>query len=183
MTQSEVAKLVAVLMASFPHAKTSAATSGAYERMLADLDYESADAAVSALIATSRYMPTIAEIRDATITVHVGRPRAGMEAWGDVRAAVGRYGRDRMPQFDDPITAAAVERIGWREFCLSDVSETPSWRARFVELYERLAAEDRRDAVTRGLPAVAKMRTIRETTEQKPLAELLKLVASGAEVE
>lgn len=188
MTEVEAQKLVTMLVTAFPSSLARLSESQqadmfrVYRRMLVDLDSASAAAAVETLIATSRFMPTVAEIREATIATHLGKVRAGMDAWGDVRAAVGRFGRNRFPEFDDPITARAVERLGWVEFCNSDVSEAPSWRARFVELYDRLAADERHGELTRGLPAVTKLRELRESADARPktLGELVgRIVADG----
>jgi hypothetical protein len=183
MTASEVSKLVAVLIASFPHAKVNAGTSQAYEAMLADLDYETANGAVAALVATSRYLPTIAEIREAALTATQGPKRSGVDAWGEVRAAVGRYGMNRTPVFEDSVTAHVMSRLGWREFCQSDSSEMPSWRARFVELYDKTATDERRDALIRSLPAVRRMNELRaaESARPKTVGELVERVVSARE--
>lgn len=55
-----------MLLGAYPNAKATASTSQVYEAMLADLDVAEARAAVQRLIATSRFMPTVAEIREAT---------------------------------------------------------------------------------------------------------------------
>jgi len=97
VTKLEVAKLVGVLIASFPSSKATPETSVVYERMLADLDYHAANAAVERLLATAKFMPTIAEIREATLTVFAGEIRPGGEAWGAVLRAIGSYGYVRPP--------------------------------------------------------------------------------------
>lgn len=66
MKASESAKLVMMLMAAFPNGKTSEATSKVYEEMLADLDFAAARRAVTNLIRTAKFLPTVAEIREAT---------------------------------------------------------------------------------------------------------------------
>lgn len=151
MTQVETAKLVAVLLAAFPAAKVTGGTSQVYEKMLADLDYVAANAAVERLIATARFMPTVAEIRDAAMTLTTGEKRPGGDAWGDVLKAVRRFGRYRDPVFDDPLVARCVAALGWVEICDSENQQAD--RARFIQLYDELAVSDRKDRVAGQLPA------------------------------
>lgn len=171
MTEVQVKKLVAVLLASFPNAKATDETIGAYVRMLADLDYTAASAAVERLLATSRFLPSIAEIREASLTLHVGEQRPGGEAWGEVLKAIGRYGYTRTPgvdfHFDDPVVAECVSALRWRELCDSENQEAD--RARFIELYDKLAAQQRRRQLSEGLPAMQRWRTFQEQQRQKQL--------------
>jgi hypothetical protein len=152
VTKIEVQKLVAVLLAAFPSARITEGTSAVYESMLADLDHRLANAAVQSLIATARFMPTIAEIRDAVVELQRGPRRAGGDAWGDVLRAVSTVGRYRFPSFDDGAVAAAVDALGWQNIC--DSENQVADRARFIELYDKLSAADRKQAVCGQLPAV-----------------------------
>jgi hypothetical protein len=58
-----------MLKGAFPAAKTTESTSQVYETMLADLDWVVAQRAVTQLIATSRFLPSIAEIREVCATM------------------------------------------------------------------------------------------------------------------
>ena len=162
MTQVEVAKLVAVLIAAFPSTKASGDTSKIYERMLRDLDCEQAGAAVQRLLASAKFMPTIAEIREAVLVSERGPKRAGGDAWGDVLAAVHRFGSYRTPTFTDPTVAHAVAALGWSEICLSENQAAD--RARFIELYDKLQATERAElqvpADVRRLPHVREQRAL-----------------------
>ncbi len=143
MTKVESIKLVAVLLAAFPHSDTTAATSSVYEQSLADLDYQTADTAVRRLIATAKFRPTIAEIREAALELRQGPRRPGGEAWGDVLDAVSRFGSYRTPRFDDPLVSRAVDAFGWREICGSENQIAD--RARFIELYDSYTHVARRE--------------------------------------
>lgn len=153
MTAVEVQRLVTVLVASFSTRGMAdpAATQAIYRRMLADLDYAAAHAAVERLLATAKFLPTIAEIREAALEVTAGPRRHGGDAWRDVLEAVSRYGRNRLPSFDDAVTAACVRSLGWQEICNSENQVAD--RARFIELYDKLAREQRVERVAGGLPA------------------------------
>ncbi len=155
MTEKEISKLVAVIAAAYPAARGDAGTVAIYQRMLADLDFVAARAAVERLLATSKWLPTIAEIREATLAVTAGEARPGGAAWGDVKAAIRRYGYDRRPGVDfyfaDPVVLEAVRALGWFELCSSE--NEVSDRARFIDLYDRLAVDARARQLAGGLPA------------------------------
>ena len=194
MTKAEAAKLVAVLIAAYPSAKLGPDTAGIYERMLADLDYPSANAAVERLLATSKWPPTVAEIREASLALHAGEIKPGGEAWGLVLRAIGRYGRNRTPgvEFDlgDPVALDVVRALNWRELCDSDNPSAD--RARFIELYDQLAATARRRQLSEALPAMQRFRALQQAEAERALAapsragdaqnmgQILKLVAGGA---
>lgn len=149
MKQSEAAKLVAMLIAAYPHSQVSEATSRVYERMLADIDADVASRAIERLIATSRYLPTVADIRATVVDLDRGPVRCGVDAWCDVLGEIRRVGYMGEPHFDDPLVAEIVARWGWRRICLDGGVESD--RARFAELYDALAARQRANAVAGGL--------------------------------
>lgn len=162
MTQAEVAKIVAVLLAAFPQSRATPQTSQVYERMLADLDYPAVNAAVERLLATAKFMPTIAEIRETALTLAVGEQKPGGQEWGTVLKAIGRWGTYRVPgvdfKFDDPVTAQCVAAMGWENLCASENQQAD--RARFTELYDKLAVQERRKQLSDGLPAMQRYRII-----------------------
>lgn len=177
MTQFQTAKLVAVLLAAYPQALWGDGTPLLYERMLADLDAAVAKAAVEQLIATSRYLPTVAEIRAACVELTVGPRRFGAEAWGEVLTAIGRFGHRRTPgvdfKFGDTNTTRAVIAFGWRHLCSS---ENPiADRARFIELYDQLDASTRKDLLTATLPSTLARAQLRgdRTASGGPLLRLV----------
>jgi hypothetical protein len=142
MNRSEAAKLVALLQAAYPNFTTSEATASVYETLLRDLDADVAKAAIERLICTSRFMPTIAEIREMCVTVRHGTVRTGAEAWGDVGIAIRRFGSYRAPKFDDPAVAQAVKCLGWRNLCLGSSNDAAD-RARFCEIYDSITKQER----------------------------------------
>lgn len=169
MTQAEAAKLVAVMLAAFPQSRASAQTSQVYERMLADLDYPAANAAVERLLATARFMPTIAEIRETALALTVGEQKQGGEAWGDVLRMIGRYGARRYDDgwtvpIADPVAARTVAALGWVNLC--DSENQAADRARFIELYDRLAIQEKRKQLSEGLPAMQRFRALEDAKRE-----------------
>ncbi len=152
MTSGEAARIVTLLFTAFqPRLRLTPAaiadSADAYRHAIADLDAGAALEAVRGLIATESWLPSIRDIRDATVAVTAGEVRAGGEAWGDILRAVSKYGIYRDPKFDDPVVAEVVDAMGWREICNSENQAAD--RARCIELYDRLAATRRR-GVTRS---------------------------------
>lgn len=185
MTPKQSAQIVALLLAAFPatgaQTKNLTATSQLYERMLADLDVDAATAAVERLIATCKFLPTVAEIREAAMTVACGEKRPGGEAWGDVLQAVRRFGAYRTPVFADPLVERTVKALGWQELCLSENQAAD--RARFVQLYDQLAASDRRDQLAAGLPSGERYKQLQRSGEARPVSEAIgRLLSDGKSV-
>lgn len=147
MKHSEALKLVAVLSKSFPNAKFDEDNATAYISAILDLDAGAAGRAIERLRATKTFLPSIAEIREATLSLKVGPQRTGLEAYQIALSAVRQHGYISPPQFRDWRLDRAIAMCGgWVEFCSApaDASE----RARFVELYDTLATRERQDAVS-----------------------------------
>ncbi len=172
MNGTAAAQLVGILMAAYPSNKATAQTSVVYESMLRDLDYKAAGAAVERLIATAKWMPTVAEIREATLAIMTGEQKPGGEAWGAVLKAMKAEGAYRAPGvdfvFSDPVTAECVDALDWRALCGSENQVAD--RARFIELYDRLAVHARQRQLSESLPAMQAYRAI-EAKRRKEIAQ------------
>jgi hypothetical protein len=156
VTGSEARRIVALLAGGWPGRPLPESAEEVYALALGDLDYEAAKAAVMRLIQTSRFLPTVAEIREAAVRDRVSLP-GPEEAWGIVRQAIGSSGGSYVvPAFDCLEIQLAVDDLGWREICLSEQGST---RARFCEAY-RVRATRRLDAEARGLPAPGRRRAL-----------------------
>lgn len=158
MTPTEAGDIVGLLLASYPTQRQrmtredSAAMTKAYASALQDLDATAARAAVSALVLTEAWIPTIAAIRLKAAELGGGRRRTSGEAWGDVVDAMRRYGSHRAPgvdfEFGDPLVADCVRRLGWRDLCASENQVAD--RAHFMRMYEDVAQPAERDRATAG---------------------------------
>lgn len=182
MTDVEANKLVAMLFATFPGARIEprkqadgtptpgGGTAGVYARLLRDLDYELAVAAIARVAATFRFsnlLPTVAEIRDSAAALALGNVEPGGAAFGAVCGLMRSTADHRGYHAADPPPRAVVERFagalgwqalqaigGWRALCCAEEND-PAPRSQFVRAYDALAANARRDAVANTLPAVA----------------------------
>ena len=112
MKESEATELVAVLAASFPRQPIGEPTLKAYAGALADIPVELAGAAVTQLQHSSRFFPSISEIRETVAELSLGAP-SPMMAFEQARTAkepgVGRH----------PIVQRARRMVGddwhWKE--------------------------------------------------------------------
>ena len=136
------------LFAAFPNTQISDGTVAVYMRLLADIPPEALQVAVDQAIATCKFLPTVAELRD---TLHglsaIGQLSWG-EAWEDVQTEMRRIGSYGVPKFSSELTAAVVRSMGWKTLCASENPQTD--RAQFRDMYNALAA--RRDSDLKLLP-------------------------------
>lgn len=129
MNRKEIINLLAIATANFPNLqqKEMKPTAVLWERALSDLSYEVAEKAVIKVLSTSRFFPTIADIREAAADITQPRTLDAMEAWGLVVDAIRRFGFYRQAEAMEYLpedVAEMVKRFTWRELCLSESPET-----------------------------------------------------------
>ncbi len=161
MTKRELTQLLAVIKAVHPDRppisdERAEQVATVWHELLGDLDYALANAATRELLQSLKWPPTIAEIRESCLLLQHGPTRAGGDAWADVLAAVSRFGYTRDPVFRDPVTARCVGALGWRELCMSENAIAD--RARFIDLYDKLAKDERREQQSPILRAAREQR-------------------------
>ncbi len=138
MTKSEVIELVSRICDAWPAARMTPDTARVYCECLVDLEHDAARAAVDRLIATSKWAPTIAEVRSASVS---DSSESAELAWASVIKAVRTVGVHRKPSFSDPATVAAVAAMGWRSICSAREDMAGASRAHFVKAYQAAKCE------------------------------------------
>lgn len=106
---------------------------------LQDIPYKVAEAALNKWVATNRWSPTIADLRELAADVAVGEAPDWGDAWHNVMRAVSRYGYNRQAEamkFLDDVTREAVRRVGWYDICMSE--NVGVERANFRDIYNTL---------------------------------------------
>lgn len=155
MTHEETLKIMALLTAAYPQANIEEETIQIYIKFLLDLPCEAGQAAALELIASSRWFPAVAELRQAAVEAMPENQIPGPgEAWGEVVGqlrAVGWYGR---PSFSHPAITKAVKAMGWRELCMSE--NVVADRAHFLRIYENY--QERAKKELWQLPEVQQLR-------------------------
>lgn len=174
MTKAEIAKILAVLAASYPKFEVDDLKVQVWYEMLGDLDYATANMAVKKLILENTFPPSIAEVRKAAAEIMNPDVMTAAEAWGEVERAVRTYGYYQeiealagLP----PRVAKVVRLIGWREICLNE--EPGVVRGQFLKMYAQVAEREQKELL---LPAGLR-------NQIQILAERmdLKVIAGGGE--
>ena len=112
-------------------------------RELQDIQYNVAEAALRKWVQTNKWSPSIAEIRE--MCASVARPEIPDwgEAWENTIKAIRKYGsyrKNEALESLDPLTRKCVERLGFRDLCMSE--NTMADRANFRMIYENLAKRE-----------------------------------------
>jgi len=162
LTRHETIELLAVLQAAYHRfyadttQKQRDEAVSVWNIMLSDIPLEVAKLALYRLIATLKFPPTIAEMRESIATVrYEPLPDAG-DAWGEVNQAIKRYGgyreKEALESLREPVRSV-VQRMGWQELCTSenDIAD----RAHFLRIYE---AMERRTHEHQQLPRALRER-------------------------
>ncbi len=156
MTKQEIGALLALATANFPsmQEKDMRPTANLWSEMLSDIPFDIAKAALIKVLATARFWPTVAEIREAAAEIINPQLPSPIEAWGEVVQAIKIYGLYRQEEGLNslsPITKRVVQNIGWREICLCEQPDII--RGQFRMAYEQYAKREREEAI---LPAEVK---------------------------
>lgn len=116
-------------------------------RQLQDIPYHVAEASLNKWVATNKWSPSIADIREMASTIQEGEIPDWGDGWEQVIMAIRRYGMYRvgeaMESFDS-ITKQCVERLGFKNLCMSENINQD--RANFRMIYEQLSERKKKDA-------------------------------------
>lgn len=175
MKPSQVVRCLRRLRALYPDKLLSSETMASYAAMLADLSVDQLAAAIEKHAATSRYWPSVAELRALAVEDEAAPPAE--IAWGEVMRAVSSVGRYRSPQWSHPAIEAAVEAVGgWQRVCDDDTEGV--LRAHFYRTYNAYRERIERDANYSGLPY---KREARRLSSGDAVVRLLDFVAGDGQ--
>ena len=140
MNEKEFLAISSVIKAAYPNQgiMPSKESLDVWYGMLKDLEYVPVRNAVQEIIATSKFAPSIAEIREkATQRVTEQVPEWG-DAWEEVLKAIRKHGY--MQELDalnsmTQVTRRCVKRLGWQNICMSE--NITADRANFRTIYEK----------------------------------------------
>ena len=112
-------------------------------REIQDIPFDVAEMALRKWVATNKWSPSIADIREMTAGIVNGDPLTWGEAWEKALNAVRRFGSyNKGAALDslDPLTRKCVESIGYLELCRSENIMVE--RAHFQKVFEVLAKRE-----------------------------------------
>lgn len=118
--------------------------------LLSDIPYPVASVALQRYMMTSKWPPTIADIREEAMKVSQPEMIDSGEAWELVIKAVRKFGYyDQQGALNSlpPLVREAAERFGFRELCDCNVENINTARAQFMRIYDQLVNRQRQDAV------------------------------------
>lgn len=129
MNRKEIISLLGIATANFPsmQERDMKPTAVLWEKALSDIDYQTAQSALLKVLSTSKFFPTVAELREAVGQITNPRQLDAMEAWGLIGEAIRKYGYYRQKEALESLpedVAEMVKRFTWRELCLSENIET-----------------------------------------------------------
>lgn len=148
MTKHEFALFAAALKTYYSKEEKLLPNNQALElwfRQLQDIPYDIAELALNKWVSINKWSPSIAEIRETAATITAGEIPDWGEGWEQVLLAIRRYGLYNIPQAMaslDKITRQCVERIGFREICMSENISVE--RANFRMLYEQISERNKK---------------------------------------
>lgn len=154
MTKSEVIKLIGVATACFPSMMSKEVdlrpAAEAWYAMLGDMDYPLAEAALKKVIATAKFFPTIAEIREAAASLTPTDMPDGERAWDEFLREKRNHGYLDAPQsLRTPGDSGIVSfREPW-DFSHPAIGATVkamygSWQASYETMQDEMLGVDRK---------------------------------------
>ena len=155
MDKAGTSKILALLSTAYQKFNVPKPESPEFElwhKMLKDMSYELAEAAVDKLIAESPYRPAIADIREQAaelVDYEESRVTPG-EAWEKVQKAANRYGWRRkseaMEQLPEQVRKTA-EQIGWQSICHDKPGVV---RAHFMKMFKQMKERSEKEKLMPG---------------------------------
>lgn len=113
---------------------------------LADIPKNVLDLALSSWVATQKWSPSIADLREKAAEIEGKTPGDWSDGWDKVQKAIKYFGRYRQAEAlesMDEITRQTVSRMGFIELCNSE--NVAADRANFRTIYQSIAERKKRE--------------------------------------
>lgn len=160
MNKKDAAQLVAIVVTAYPNfdkfkdAESVKATVSLWAMMFADVDAALVALAVKKHIATSKWPPSVAELREILLEIahpDLIEPDKAWLAVSDLLYSAGEYNHGDLYRQLPPLVARAVETIGWgnlwemhRSYCVGGKPgmDRVAFMQQYTPMYEREKARD-----------------------------------------
>lgn len=148
MDQKEFALFVMALKTYYPRENLLPNTQAMelWYKQLKDIPYKVAELALNKWVATNKWAPSIADIREMAAGITNGEPEDWGNGWDQVLRAIRCFGFYREPEAlasMDELTRKCVRRLGFRNICMSE--NIVADRANFRMIYETEAKRQKQD--------------------------------------
>ena len=114
---------------------------------LQDIPYKVAELTLNKWVATNKWSPSIADIREQASGIIQGEGKDWGEAWQEVLRCISKYGFYREEEAlnnMDKLTRKVVRRLGFKNICLSEDIQVD--RANFRMIYEQEQSKEKQAA-------------------------------------
>lgn len=151
MNRTEIAKLITMCSLSsnvkWPEPGKLEDVIDLWLAMFGNVSYEVGSWAVTKYINESPFPPTVADIRKRITDITVKQGKTAIDAWGEVKLAIRRYGmyreREALESMSESVRGV-VTALGYSTLCMSDNDMAD--RAHFLKVYDTLQQRKREDA-------------------------------------
>lgn len=137
---------------------------------LQDIPYQIAELTLNKWVATNKWSPSVADIREQAAQVKCGDKPLWSDGWEEVLRAISKFGSYRETealQFMSDITRQAVKRLGFRNICLSEniAADRANFRMIFEQITERKQKQEQLPvSLTNLIEAVREQQALLENT-------------------
>lgn len=125
-------------------------------KQLSDIPYNVAEVTLNKWVATNKWSPSIADIRQQAAELTQGEAKEWGEAWQETIKAINNYGSYRESEAlasMDAVTAKTVKMLGFKNLCFSEDLNID--RANFRKIYEtEIEREKQRQQLPPKLKAI-----------------------------
>ena len=132
--------------------------------MLKDIPYNVATAALNKWVALNKWSPSISDIRETAVEILSGETPSWDIAWEQVLTVCRKYGYyqqlEALSHLDE-ITKTCINRIGFRNICLSENIAVE--RASFKQIYEtEVRRKKYRDVIPQNVQKLIKSVSVKQ---------------------
>ena len=155
---------------------TDGAIAKLWYESLKDLDDEAFKYAVETIAKTSKFAPSIAEIREKAWEYRHPDTLTPEQAWEVLYNDLHRYGFYRQPTYDNPILERAKNAISWEALCNVTTDQVSILRRQFIDIYKSLMETQKYAEVTNNGP---KLKSLEELSKRLAQSKAFKQLGGG----
>ena len=155
---------------------TDSAIAKLWYNSLKDLDDEAFKYAVETIAKTSKFAPSIAEIREKAWEYRHPDTLTPEQAWEVLYNDLHKYGFYKQPTYDNPILERAKNAISWEALCNVTTDQVSILRRQFIDIYKSLMETQKYAEVTNNGP---KLKSLEELSKRLAQSKAFKQLGGG----